>query len=213
VVEAASSIWTRRRRPPARPLRPATAAAVAGSCGRIGIVAGGALYVARAGSHRLRRLAGGGVSSPRLSYNGAGVSYARGGRVFAHRVGGHPRSIGTGRHPSPDGGSSAARPQGSVRAVAYERAGRIFLGRVGGRARRIGAGAAPSATAGAAQVLFGGGRSSTYATSNHFGKPYPQGICPAGQGAVDDTYASARANHVAFACAGGAIYLSYIGPK
>lgn len=192
--------------------RAASAATVSGDCRLQGMVAGGALYVTRRGSKRLRRLAGGGVSSPRLSHNGAGVSFARAGNVYALRIGGRARLIGKGARPSPDGGGTGTRPRGVLRTVGYERAGGVST--VGGRERLVSPGVAPSTTAGGAQTLFAHGPFVyLYAISNRFGKQAPQGVCLAEHGYVTEVYTSARGNYVAFACAGGALILSYIGPK
>jgi len=125
-----------------------------------------------------------------------------------------PGTAGLGSRPTPDGGRAGAHPKGNIRAVSYERSGSVYVAAVGGREKLISPGISPSMTAGGAQVMFAHGPFLyLWAVSNNFGKQVPQGLCPPGQGRVVDAYTSARGNYVAFTCGGGAIYLSYIGPK
>lgn len=189
--------------------RPASEVAVAGDCRTIAVVAGGVLYAKRPGT-RLRKLAGGGVSSPNLTFNGKQISYARGERVFARRLRGPAHRVAAGNEPTSDHGG----PGGKLRKLAFQRGGHAFWASVAGRERRIGAGSMPAITAGGAQVMFAHGPFVyLYAVSNRFGKKRPQGYCPAGQGDVSDLSTSSRGNYIVFSCAGGDAYLTYIGPK
>lgn len=197
------------RRIASPPGKPATEAAVAGDCKTVAMVAGGTLYSKR-GHKRLRKLASGGVSAPNLTFNGKQISYARGGRVYARRIGGGARRFGAGANPSSDGG----RPAGKIRHVAYERGGASFWKSVGVGERRIGPGAMPAMTAGGTQVMFAKGPFVyLWAASNSFGKKLPQGYCPQGQGDVTHMYTSARGNYIVFSCTGGNAYLTYVGHK
>jgi hypothetical protein len=194
--------------------RSAAETSVSGDCRTIAMAAGGALYVARRGTRVLRKLARGGVSSPRLSYNGAGVSFARDGKVYTLRIGDRPRLVGTGTQPTADAGHAGSNGTGRIRRIAYQRGGAVYMRQIGGDERSVGAGASPSMTAGGAQTFFAHGPFVyLYASSNNFGKQNPQGLCPLGQGYVSRANTSARGNYVAFSCTGGAIFLSYIGPK
>jgi hypothetical protein len=194
----------------------ASAVTVAGDCRSIAMAAGHGLYTARTTGGWPRRVARGAISEPHLTYNGAAVSYARGGAVYTQRLRGRSRArrAGRGRRPTSDLGQAGHHPTGNIRAVAYERGGVVYEARIGGRSRRISRGSAPTMTAGGGETMFAFGPSVyMYATSNHFGERLPLGICPPGQGTVTDTATSARGNYVALACAGGAIYLAYVGPK
>jgi len=188
----------------------ATEVAVAGDCSTVGMIAGGSLFSKR-GAKKLRKVAGGGnVSAPDLTFNGKQISYSKGGRVYARRMGGGARSVAPGDTPTSDGG----RPAGKIRKVAYHRDGHAFWATVRGRERRIGRGTMPAMTAGGTQVMYANGPFIyLYAVSNDFGKKLPQGYCAAGQGAINSLFTSARGNYIVFSCSGGNAYLTYIGPK
>lgn len=187
-----------------------TDVAVAGNCRTIAIIARGKLYIQRSGRN-LRRIAGGRVSAPRLTFNGRNVSYGKAGKVMVQRIGGRAKRIGSGVNPTSDHGGASG---GNIRRVAYERDGSTFISTVRGRERLMSAGGVPFMTAGATQVMFAAGPYVyLYAVSNHFGKPGPQGYCPEGQGSVKSLQPSARGNYIVFSCAGGAAYLSYVGAK
>lgn len=191
------------------PGRPASEVAVAGDCRTIAMVAGGGLYAKR-GNRKPRKIAGGGVSAPSLSFNGKQISYAQAGRVFARRIGGRGRSVARGAEPTSDHGG----PGGKLRKVAYHRGSHAFWASVRGREHRIGPGSMPTMTAGGMHVMFANGPFVyLYAVSNEFGKKRPQGYCPAGQGQVNDLFTSSRGNYIVFSCSGGNAYLTYIGPK
>lgn len=191
------------------PGRPASEVAVSGDCRTIGIVAGGTLYTKR-GNRKLRKLAGGGTSAPNLTFNGKQISYGRGGRVYARRIGGRARSLARGEEPTAEHGGTG----GVLRKVAYHRDGSAFWSTVRGRERRIGPGSMPTMTAGGMHVMFANGPFIyLYAVSNDFGKKRPQGYCPQGQGQIRDLHTSSRGNYIVFSCSGGNSYLTYIGPK
>jgi len=184
----------------------ATDVAVSGNCRVTVIVANGALYRKRGGG-RLKKIADGGVSSPGLTASGSGVSYSRGGEVYVRRSGGE-RQVATGAAPAPDAGL----PQ--LRWVSFLRGGYAYYKRVGGGTRGISSASAAHPTAGGAQVFFSRGHLVyMYAIGNNFGAIRPLGYCPPGQGNVTALQPSARGNYVALSCAGGQVYLSYVGPK
>ncbi len=189
--------------------KPAQEAAVAGDCTTVAMVAGGTLYTKR-GAKRMRKVVGGGVSAPDLTFNGKQISYANGGRVFTRRVGGGARRVAAGANPTSDGG----RPAGKIRHVAYERGGASFYKALGTGEQSIGPGALPAMTAGGTQVMFAKGPFVyLWAVSNRFGKKLPQGYCPPGQGDVNHMFTSARGNYIVFSCTGGNAYLTYVGDK
>jgi hypothetical protein len=192
------------------PGMPASEVGVSGDCSTVGMVAGGSLFVKR-GTKKLRKVSGGGgVSAPDLTFNGQQISYAKNGRILAHRIGGGARSVASGSNPTSDGG----RPAGKIRKVAYERDGQSYWSSVGGGERHIDAGVFPAMTAGGTQVMFANGPFVyLYAVSNNFGKKLPQGYCPAGDGTINSLFPSARGNYIVFSCTGGSAYLTYIGPK
>jgi hypothetical protein len=186
--------------------------AVSGDCRTVALVAGGTLYLKRGGG--LKKIAGGNVSSPRLSFNGAGLSYAKGGSVYVRGKSGGASRVGSGSNPAAEGGKPSRPKHGRIRSVAYERGGVVYYKDVGGKNRRVSAGTGAQPTNGGGQVLFGAGPFVyLYATSNNFGKGRPQGHCPPGQGDVTATYPSACGNYVVFSCSGGLVYLSYLGGK
>lgn len=188
-----------------------SAVSIAGDCRSTAMVAAGGLYVVKSG-HKARRIARGAVRFPKLTYNGSSVSYAKRGTIYAQRIGGRARRIAKGGEPSSDGGRTSSSPPGAVRAVAYERGGAVYQTTIGRNEHLVSLGGRPSMTAGAAQTIFAYGPFIyMYATSNNYGKRPPQGFCP--EGTVSEIATSARANYIAFACKGGAVYLSYVGPK
>ncbi len=185
--------------------------AIAGDCHSTAMVAAGSLFVTRTGA-KPRRVARGGVRSPRLTYNGSAISYTKRGTIYAQRIGRRARRVAKGTGATSDGGRTSSSPPGDVRAVAYERGSAVYQRTLGRKEHLISLGGRPSMTAGAAQTMFAYGPFVyMYATSNNYGKRPPQGFCP--EGTVNEIATSARANYVAFACKGDAIYLSYIGPK
>jgi len=193
------------RRIPSPAGKPASEVGVSGDCHAIVYVAGDSLYVKR-GAGSPNKVASGGVSSPRSTFNGAGLSYAKGSSTYAGSIGGSVKKVASGAGTAPDGGDPANPGQGKVRYVSYQRGGSVFYRRLGGFNRRI--------AAGAGQVIFGAGPFVyLYAVSNDFGKKAPQGFCPAGSGDVTQTYPSGRGNYVVFSCAAGGVYLSYLGGK
>jgi hypothetical protein len=199
------------KRIPAPAGKAATEVGVAGNCKAIVYVAGGSLYVKR-GSGKPRKVASGGVSDPRSTFNGAGLSFRKGNSIYAGAIGGHVRKIASGTNARPDAGDPSSPGLGKVRFVSYERGGTVYYRKVGGFNRSVSAGTGAQPTAGGGQVLFGADRFVyLYAVSNNFGKAAPQGFCPSGEGNVTATSPSGRANYVVFSCSGGKLYLSYLG--
>ena len=183
--------------------------AVSGDCRTFAVVAGGALYAKRSGK-KLLKLAGGGASSPSLTYNGAQVGYAKNGKVLVRRVGGRAKTIASGANPSVD----ADAPQGKVRRVAYERGPSTYVKTVGGGERFVSPGSLPVMSAGSSQAMFAyGPYAYLYAVSNSFGKKQPQGFCPPDQGIITGLDLSARGNYSVLSCSGGAAYLFFLGGK
>ncbi|MGH2839358.1 MAG: hypothetical protein ACRDKY_00865, partial [Solirubrobacteraceae bacterium] len=205
---------SRTRRMPSPAGTSATEVAVSGDCRTIAIVAGGTLYLKRGGGG-LKKVAGGGVRSPSLSYNGAGLSYARGSGIYVRGRRGGARKIAAGSNPAAEGGKPATPSRGRIRSVAYQRGGTVHYKDVGGKNRTVSTGAAAGQpSAGGGQVMFGSGPFVyLYAKSNNFGKTAPQGYCPPSQGNVTATYPSGRGNYIVFSCSGGLVYLSYLGGK
>jgi len=205
-----------RKLPSGKPQRinsPATVSevAVSGDCRTVAVVAGGSLYVKRPGTKR-RKLAGGGVSSPNLTFNGAQIGYAKNGKVLVRRVaGGGRNTIAGGSNPSVD----ADAPQGKVRRLAYQRGGSTFIKAVSGGERLMAPRSSlPVMSAGASQAMFASGPYAyLYAVSNDFGKPNPQGFCPEDQGVINGLDLSARGNYSVLSCSGGAAYLYFLGGK
>jgi hypothetical protein len=183
--------------------------AVSGNCASVAVIAGGALYAGPVAG-KLRRVVRGGVTWAELSVAGEQVAYARKGVVAVRRVkrGGGARRAGTGTNPTSDGG-----PVGRIGRVAYERGGSTFIRSVGGKERRMETNSSlPSMSVGGARAFFAAGPFVyLYAVKNNFGSPAPQGFCPLDQGNVTAVSASGRANYVAFACSGGAVYLASVG--
>ncbi|MDQ3676737.1 MAG: hypothetical protein M3401_08050 [Actinomycetota bacterium] len=209
-IRSLPSGTTRRIASPAG--KSASDVAVSGDCRTFAIVAGGSLYLKRPGS--LKRLTSGGVRSPRLTFNGAGLSYAKRGRIYVRARSGGARRVASGSDPAAEGGKPSSPRRGRLRSVAYKRGGVVHYKHVGGRDRRVGSGTAARPSAGGGQVMFGSGPYVyLYAVSNSFGKKAPQGFCPSGQGNVTETYPSGRGNYIVFSCSAGRIYLSYLGGK
>jgi hypothetical protein len=180
----------------------ASEVALDGRCWTIAYVAGGTVYRKdlRHGG-RAKRISGpGGSSSPELSANGKITTFARNGVVYANRVGeGGTQRVFAGVAPTADEWG---------RYVAFEYDGDIWAANTKGApdAHRIaGSGTAPSMTAGGKFVFYVSG---PLATSNVF---RDFGSCPAGN--ATQISGSPHGNYAAFACSGGALYLSYIGPK
>jgi len=192
--------------------KPASDVAVSGNCKAVVYVAGNSLYVKRNGV-ATDKVSGGGARSPSSTYNGRGLTYAKGGSIYAGSIDGDVERVASGSNPFPDGGDTSGSDKGDVRYVSYERGGKARYRRLGGFNRRIstpGTGAHP--TAGGGQVMFGAGQFVyTYAVSNNFGKKAPQGFCPAGSGDVTQAYPSGRGNYIVFSCSTGGVYLSYVG--
>jgi len=193
--------------------KPASDVGVSGTCKAIVYVAGSSLYVKR-GARAPKKVASGSISSPRSTFNGVGLSYAKGGSIYAGSISGNVRKVASGAGPAPDGGDTGSRSKGKVRYVSYERGGSVYYRRLGGFGRRLSVGTGARPTAGGGQVIFGSGPFVyLYALSNDFGKQAPQGFCPAGGGDVTQTYPSGRGNYIVFSCSGGGVYLSYVVAK
>ena len=195
--------------------KPASDVAVSGTCKEVVYVAGSSLYVKRNGA-ATKKVADGGARSPSSTFNGRGLTYAKGSSIYAGSISGNVRRVAQGSNPAPDGGDDTSnRNRGKVRYVSYERGGKVRYRRVGGFNRIIGSpGKGGHPTAGGGQVIFGSGRFVyMYAVSNNFGTKSPKGFCPAGGGDVTKTYTSGRGNYIVFSCSGGGVYLSYVGPK
>jgi len=192
--------------------KPASDVAVSGNCKAVVYVAGNSLYVKRNG-RATDKVSGGGARSPSSTFNGRGLTYAKGGKIYAGSINGDVNKVASGSNPFPDGGNTASGKKGKVRYVSYERGGKVRYRRLGGFNRIIGSpGTGGHPTAGGGQVMFGSGPFVyVYAVSNNFGKKAPQGFCPASSGAVTQTYPSGRGNYIVFSCSTGGVYLSYVG--
>ena len=191
--------------------KPASDVAVSGNCKAVVYVAGNSLYVKRNG-RATDKVSGGGARSPSSTFNGRGLTYAKGGSIYAGSIDGDVNRVASGSNPFPDGGDTASGRRGKVRYVSYERGGKVRYRRLRGFNRIIGnPGTGGHPTAGGGQVMFGSGPFVyLYAVSNNFGKKAPQGFCPAG-GNVTQTFPSGRGNYIVFSCSTGGVFLSYVG--
>jgi len=185
--------------------------AVSGDCRTIAAVAGGSLYAKRSGKRR-RKLAGGAVSSPSLTFNGLQVTYSRNGKVLVRRAaGGTKTTIAAGSNSSADGDG----PKGKIRRVAYERGNATYIKGLGAGEKLMTSGSSlPVMSGGASQAMFAfGPYAYLYAVSNSFGKAAPQGDCPEGRGVIDGLDLSARGNYAVLSCTDGPVYLAFLGGK
>jgi hypothetical protein len=182
---------------------PAAASEVAldGRCWYVAYVAGGSLYVKNLRGGGTKRIAGGQSSSPELSANGKITVFSRNGSVYVNRQGeGGTHRVGAGTQTTGDEWG---------RYVSYTSNGDIWLANTQGSPHAhvlASGGSFPSMTAGGHFVFFVRG---SIATSNVY---QSFGSCPGGS-AAEQIAGSPHGNYAAFSCAGGAVYLSYIGPK
>jgi len=199
----------------------ATGISISGDSSTVAVATTRGLYVRRGG--RLRRVVGGTVRSPSVTYNGRQIAYEKRGRVYVVTVpSGRRRLIASGTAPSADDGApTGGRRRGYVRAIAYrQRGGGVRRAEIAGSrviVRRYGAGVATSLNAGGSAVAFGRGpnvrlRVYVLGGGKHGGYKLPQGTCLDGT-PVTGTSVSARYNYIAFTCGGGALILQYVGPK
>ncbi|MGE4427534.1 MAG: hypothetical protein AB7G37_13875, partial [Solirubrobacteraceae bacterium] len=198
----------------------ATGIAIAGDSSIVAVTTTRGLYVRRGSG--LRRVVGGVVRSPSVSYNGRQIAYEKRGRIYVVTVAnGNRREIAKGTEPSADNGApTGGRVRGFIRAIAYRRGGQVRRAEIAGRrvlTRKYGSGVATTLNAGGSAVAFGRGanvrlRVDLLKGGKHGGYKLPQGTCMDGS-PVTGTAVSSRYNYIAFTCGGGALVLQYVGPK
>jgi len=198
----------------------ATGIAIAGDSSIVAVTTTRGLYVRRGG--KVRRIVGGVVRSPSVTYNGRQIAYEKRGRIYVVTVADRKRrEIARGTEPRADNGApTGGKVRGFIRAIAYRRGGEVLRAEIRGRrvlTRRYGAGVGTTLNAGGSAVAFGQGqnvrlRVDLLNDGKHGGYKLPQGTCMDGT-AVTGTAVSSRYNYIAFTCGGGALILQYVGPK
>jgi hypothetical protein len=180
----------------------ASEVALDGRCRYLSYVSGGRVYNRTLGTGRTKRISpSGGCSSPEVSANGKITTYSCNGAVYVNRQGdGGTHKVGPGAEPTADEWG---------RFVAFTRGDAVYLASTQGAARAhvVESGVtAPSMTAGGHFVFYVRG---PIATSNVY-KSFAS--CPDSSHALQIA-GSPHGNYAAFSCAGGALYMSYVGAR
>jgi hypothetical protein len=192
---------------------PATSVAVSGRCDRIAYVSGGRLFVREGRRTTLVR----GARDPfHLSISESknrrwAVVFEQTGAIRVSWNARPARTVVAGGQPAQDQYG---------RYVLYHRGGRIFQSNLRGPAnertpmRQTGLRVNPAGE-GHTPALTAGGMHSFFVRANALWRNVTMlnvGLCPAG-GELGAPSTSSRGNYVVYACSGGPVYMTYLGPK
>jgi hypothetical protein len=178
-----------------------------GWCKQLAFIAGGTVYMQQANGRGrpLRVSPPGGASHPDLSGNGHYVTYERNGWIYVSGKGRSRRLV--------PGSAPSANAYGTY--AAFSRGDQIFNVTLQGRPHveavkqypsGLVRGQEPTMSAGHGFVFYVDGldvRANGFATS--------MGRCASGE--PRQPAISGHGNYAAFACTGGGVYLTYVGPK